>query len=50
MLRALQEAMNRFVAEHNRSAGRSWTADPDAVAEKVCRGYHDLASVGRQAG
>jgi hypothetical protein len=27
-----------------------WTADPDAIVEKVRRGYHVLASVGRQAG
>ncbi len=27
-----------------------WTAAPDAVAEKVRRGYHASASVGRLAG
>ena len=27
-----------------------WTADPEAIVEKVRRGYHALASMGRQAG
>jgi transposase len=48
---ALQEAINRFVAEHNRSPRPFvWTADPEAIVEKVRRGYHALASMGRQAG
>jgi hypothetical protein len=48
---ALQEAINRFVAEHNRSPRPFvWTADPDGIAEKVRRAYHVLASSGRQAG
>ena len=48
---ALQEAINRFVEEHNRDPRPFvWTADPDAIVEKVRRGYHALASIGRQAG
>jgi transposase len=48
---ALQEAINRFVEEHNRDPRPFvWTADPEAIVEKVRRGYHALASVGRQAG
>jgi transposase len=48
---ALQEAINRFVEEHDRSPRPFvWTADPDAIAEKVRRGYHALASVGRRVG
>jgi hypothetical protein len=48
---ALQEAINRFVAEHNTSPRPFvWTADPDGIAEKVRRGYPALASMGRQAG
>ena len=48
---ALQEAINRFVAEHNRNPRPFvWTADPEAIVEKVRRAYHALASVGRQAG
>jgi hypothetical protein len=27
-----------------------WTADPEAIVEKVRRGYHALAAMGRQAG
>jgi transposase len=48
---ALQEAINRFVEEHN-VAPRPfvWTADPEAIVEKVRRGYHALASMGRPAG
>jgi transposase len=50
-LAALQEAINRFVAEHNESPRPFvWTADPDAIVEKVRRGYHVLASMERQAG
>jgi transposase len=45
---ALQEAINRFVAEHNRSPRPFvWTADPEAIVEKVRRGYHALASMAR---
>jgi len=48
---ALQEAINRFVEEHNRSPRPFvWTADPDAVVEKVRRGYHALASMARPVG
>ena len=48
---ALQEAINRFVAEHNREPKPFvWTADPDAIVEKVRRGYHALASMERQTG
>ena len=51
MLVALQEAINRYLDEHNRDPRPFvWTADPDAIVEKVRRGYHALASVGRQAG
>jgi len=39
------------VAEHNREPKPFvWTADPDAIVEKVRQGYHALASIGRQAG
>jgi hypothetical protein len=48
---ALQEAINRYLAEHNRDPKPFvWTADPDAIVEKVRRGYHALASMERQAG
>jgi transposase len=48
---ALQEAINRFVEDHNRDPRPFvWTADPDTIVEKVRRGYHALASVGRQVG
>jgi hypothetical protein len=48
---SLQEAINRFVAEHNREPKPFvWTADPDAIVEKVRRGYHALASMERRAG
>jgi transposase len=48
---ALQEAINRFVEEHNRHPRPFiWTADPEAIVEKVRRAYHALASMGRQAG
>jgi transposase len=44
---ALQEAINRFIEEHNeRPRPFVWTADPDAIVEKVRRGYHALASMG----
>ena len=46
----LQEAINRFVEEHNRDPRPFvWTADPDAIVEKVRRGYHALASMERPA-
>src|SRR4051812_25532705 len=46
---SLQEAINRYLAEHNRNPKPFvWTADPDAIVEKVRRGYHALAE--RQAG
>jgi transposase len=48
---ALQEAINRFVEEHNREPKPFvWTADPDAIVEKVRRGYHALASMARPTG
>jgi hypothetical protein len=41
-------------AEIMRRSGKSkpfvWAADPEAIVEKVRRGYHTLASMGRQAG
>jgi transposase len=41
---SLQEAINRFVAEHNRDPRPFvWTADPDRIVEKVRRGYQTLA-------
>ena len=47
---ALQEAINHFVEEHNRSPRPFvWTADPEAIVEKVRRGYRALASMGRWA-
>lgn len=46
---ALQEAINRFIEEHKHN-GRPkpfvWTADPDAIVEKVRRACHALAAVG----
>jgi transposase len=48
---ALQEAINRYLDEHNRDPKPFvWTADPDAIVEKVRRGYHALASMERTAG
>jgi transposase len=48
---ALQEAINRFIDKHNeRPRPFVWTAAPDAIVEKVRRGYHALASMDRQAG
>jgi transposase len=45
---SLQEAINRFIAEHNRAPRPFvWTADPGAIVEKVRRGYRALAQ--RQA-
>jgi transposase len=41
----LQEAINRFIAEHNESPKPFvWTADPHAIIEKVRRGNQVLAS------
>ncbi len=41
----LQEAINRFIAEHNESPKPFiWTADPHAIVEKVRRGNQVLAS------
>jgi transposase len=46
---ALQEAINRFTAEHNREPRPFvWTADPDAIVEKVQRGYEKLARMGER--
>jgi len=49
---ALQEAINRHLAEHNRNPWPFvWTADPDVIVEKVRRGYQTLARMGeRRAG
>ena len=46
---ALQEAINRFVEEHNKSPRPFvWTADPDRIIEKVVRAHRaaDAASAG----
>jgi hypothetical protein len=44
---ALQEAINRYLAEHNRDPKPFvWTADPEAIVEKVRRAYHALAAMG----
>lgn len=46
---ALQEAINRYVAERNREPKPFiWTADPDAIVEKVRRGYERLARMGER--
>ena len=48
---ALQEAINRYLEEHNRSPRPFvWTADPDAIVEKVRRAYHALAPFELHAG
>ena len=48
---ALQEAINRYLAEHNRSPRPFlWTADPEAIVEKLRRGHHALASMEWAAG
>ena len=48
---ALQEAINRFVEKYSKDPRPFvWTADPEAIAEKVRRGYRASASSGRQAG
>ena len=42
----LQEAINRFIAEHNRDPKPFvWTADSDAIIEKVRRGNQVLESI-----
>jgi hypothetical protein len=44
---ALQEAINRFVMEHNRDPRPFvWTADPDRVVEKVRRAHRASAATG----
>ena len=41
----LHEAINRFIAEHNENPKPFvWTADPDAIIDKVRRGYQALGS------
>jgi len=48
---ALQEAINRHLAEHNGSPKPFvWTADPDAIVEKVRRGCRAMTSMERHAG
>jgi transposase len=48
---ALQKAINRLVEEHNQNPRPFvWTADSEAIVEKVRRGYHALASMARPAG
>ena len=48
---ALQEAINRFVEEHNRDPRPFvWTADPDGIVEKVRRGCRSLAQTAHPAG
>ncbi len=43
---ALQEAINRFVDEHNRDPRPFvWTADPDRIVEKVARARRASARV-----
>jgi transposase len=43
---ALQEAINRFVEEHNRrSRPFLWTADPDHIIAKVRRGHQALHQI-----
>jgi transposase len=44
---ALQEAINRFVEEHNRNPRLFvWTADPDHIVEKVRRAHRAVAATG----
>ena len=48
---ASQEAIDRYLHEHDRSPRPFvWTADRDAIVEKVRRGYRASASMERQAG
>lgn len=43
--------INRFVEERNREPKPFvWTADADAIVEKVRQGYHALTSLERLAG
>ena len=47
---ALQGAINGLIDEHNEHPRPFvWTADPEAIVEKVRRGYHALASMERWA-
>jgi hypothetical protein len=47
---ALREAIDRFVEGHDRGPGPfARAADRGAIAEKVRRGYHAPASMGRPA-
>ena len=48
--RLLRDARGTNDAVPATAAARVWTADSDAVAVKVRRGYHASASAGRQAG
>ena len=42
----LQEAINRFIAEHNQDPKPFvWTADPNAIIEKISRGNQMLESI-----
>ena len=42
----LQEAINRFVAEHNAEPKPfRWTADPDKIIHAVRRGHQVLDSI-----
>ena len=42
----LQEAINRFIAEHNQDTKPFvWTADHNAIIEKVRRGNQMLQSI-----
>jgi transposase len=48
---ALQEAINRYLVEHNRDPRPFvWTADPDGIVEKLQRAYRASASVGATVG
>jgi transposase len=48
---ALQEAINRFVKEHNRSPKPFvWTGDPDRIIEKVVRAHRAAAATSAGAG
>ena len=43
---ALQTAINRFLAEHNRDPKPSvWRADPNAIIAAAKRGYQALDSI-----
>src|SRR3712207_298052 len=48
---ALQEAIDRFIAEHNRDPRPFvWTANPDRIIEKVARAREASASASAGAG